>query len=136
MKKIFLDTNIFIDLLTDREIKKIDIEKLEQYLHKSLVYISVLSVHIAYYVLKIKPNSTTHEKVQKLISLMNLVSLSEITTVLTLKTFNKDFEDTLQYYSAIESGCEKILTRDIKDYNSIKRNIPSNIHIVSSLEEI
>ena len=135
MKKIYLDTNIFIDILTDRKLSTISIEQIEPYLEDSSVFMSTLSVHIAYYILKIKPNSPTDSKVKNLLSIIKLVPLDEVIVSKALSSFVFDFEDTLQYHSAILKNCNLILTRDTKDFNKIKETIPYNIEIIDTLED-
>lgn len=135
MKTVYLDTNIFIDILTDRELSSISIEEIKPFLEESLVFMSTLSVHIAYYILKIKPNSKTDRKVKDLLSIINLVALDEVIVSNALKSFVRDFEDTLQYHSALLEDCDFILTRDTKDFNKIRDAIPSDIEIIDTLED-
>lgn len=136
MKKIFLDTNIFIDIIAERDLDNISISKLAPYLEKSKIYISALSVHITYYSLKIKSNSREHEEIKNFLNILNIVPLTDKIIDKSINTFSKDFEDTLQYYSALDSDCNYIFTRDIKDFIKIKKNIPSNIQILNTLEKI
>ncbi len=136
MKKIFLDTNIFIDIIADRDLDNISISKLSPYLEKSKIYMSALSIHITYYSLKIKSNSREHEEIKNFLNILNIVPLTDKIIDKSINTFSKDFEDTLQYYSALDSDCNYILTRDIKDFIKIKKDIPSNIQILDTLEKI
>lgn len=136
MKKIYIDTNIFFDIILDRDLKNISVKKLEQYLEKSNIYMSALSIHIIYYALKIKPNTQAHNKIKELIKLINIVPLTTPITMGSIEKFTVDFEDTLQYYSALDSNCDYILTRDKKDFPKIKKKIPSKIKVISSLRNI
>ena len=136
MKKIYIDTNIFFDIVIDRDLENISIKKLKQYLKASTVYMSALSIHIIYYALKIKPKTQAHERIKELIKIINIVPLSSSITTQAISNFSVDFEDTLQYYSALESNCDCILTRDKKDFTKIKKNIPSKIEIVSSIKNL
>lgn len=136
MKKIYLDTNIFIDILLDRDMENISIEKITPYLESSKVYMSVLSVHITYYILKIKNNTSIHTRALDFINTINLIPLSNIIVGISLNTFSKDFEDTLQYFSALDQNCDYILTRDIKDFNKLNKQIPSDIQIVDTLNGV
>jgi predicted nucleic acid-binding protein len=136
MKTVYLDTNIFMDILTDRDLKGISIGEIKPFLETSSVYMSTLSVHIAYYVLKIKPGSDIDKKVKNLLSLINLVNLDASIINKALNSYKIDFEDTLQYYSAISEQCEYILTRDIKDFEKLKRKIPTEIEITVDLKTI
>lgn len=136
MKKVFLDTNILIDILLDRDLDGISIKKIAPYLKDSKVFLSTLSVHITFYILKIKPNSIMHKSAVDLINTMNLVPLSNIIVGISMKSYLNDFEDTLQYYSALDQNCDYILTRDIKDFEKIKKTIPSNIQIIDTLNDV
>jgi len=136
MKKVYLDTNILIDILLDRDLEHISINKITPFLKQSQVYMSTLSVHITYYILKIKPNTSMHKKSMALINRINLVPLSKEIINLSLNNFSIDFEDTLQYYSALDQNCDYILTRDKKNFNKIKELIPSKIEIIDTLNTI
>ena len=46
---------------------------------------------------------------------VSLVGQESVTKCLQNKKIN-DFEDGLEYYSALEAGCECIITEDIKDF--------------------
>ncbi len=120
MKKVYLDANILIDILLDRDLEHISINKITPFLKQSQVYMSTLSVHITYYILKIKPNTSVHRRTMALINGINLVPLSREIINQSLNNFSIDFEDTLQYYSALDQSCDYILTRDKKDFDKIK----------------
>ena len=136
MKKVYLDTNILIDILLDRDLEYISINKIAPFLKQSQVYMSTLSVHITYYILKIKPNTSMHKRSMALINRINLVPLSQEIINQSLKNFSIDFEDTLQYYSALDQNCDYILTRDKRDFNKIKELIPSKIEIIDTLNTV
>ena len=136
MKKVYLDTNILIDILLDRDLEHISINKITPFLKQSQVYMSTLSVHITYYILKIKPNTSMHKKSMALINRINLVPLSQEIINQSLNNFSIDFEDTLQYYSALDQNCDYILTRDKRDFYKIKELIPSKIEIIDTLNTI
>ena len=133
MSKIFLDANVFIDLLTLRNPQGVKYHKALKSINYENLYISVLSIHIAYYVLKIKPKSKLSENVKNFCKVVNLIPLSGNTVSQAIALGYKDFEDTLQYISAIDSGCNLLLTRDKKDFNNLKRVFPNKVNIVSSL---
>jgi len=136
MKKVYLDTNILIDILLDRDLEHISINKITPFLKQSQVYMSTLSVHITYYILKIKPNTSMHRRSMALINRINLVPLSQEIINQSLNNFSIDFEDTLQYYSALDQNCDYILTRDKKNFNKIKELIPSEIEITDTLNTV
>jgi predicted nucleic acid-binding protein len=136
MKKVYLDTNILIDILLDRDLEHISINKITPFLKQSQVYMSTLSVHITYYILKIKPNTSMHRRSMALINRINLVPLSQEIINQSLNNFSIDFEDTLEYYSALDQNCDYILTRDKKNFKKIKELIPSKIEIIDTLNKV
>ncbi len=136
MKKIFLDTNILIDLIVERQAHLTTLQETLPYLNHSQIYLSTLSIHIIYYVLKIKKDSKLDKRVQTVCSKINLVPLTPSITLQAINTYLTDFEDTLQYYSALDQNCDYILTRDKKDFNKLKKQLPSDIEIISTLDRI
>lgn len=136
MKRLYLDTNIFIDILIDRDLDNLSLKMLTPYLEHSQVYMSVLSVHITYYSLRIKPNSPEHKMIKKILSLINLIPLDIPIMQESLDCFKTDFEDTLQYFSALSEECDYILTKDTKDFTKIKSTSPSNIQIIKNLRKL
>ena len=53
-----------------------------------------------------------------------------------MDNYKIDFEDTLQYYSALSEKCDYIITKDLKDLRRIKKFCPSDIKIVKNLKGI
>jgi len=136
MRKLYLDTNIFIDILIDRDLDNLSLKMLTPYLEHSQVYMSVLSVHITYYSLRVKPDSPEHKMIKKILSLINLIPLDIPIMQESLDDFKTDFEDTLQYFSALSKKCDYILTKDTKDFTKIKSTSPSDIQIIKNLKKL
>jgi predicted nucleic acid-binding protein len=51
-------------------------------------------------------------------TLVTVLSVSEKVVELALLSDFKDFEDALQYYTALENGVTLMLTRNLKDYKT------------------
>jgi len=136
MNKIFLDANILIDILKLRNKEGIEYKEAIKLLNSSNIYMSVLSIHIAYYVLKIKPKSKLSNGINDFCNAINILPLSENITSQAMVIGYKDFEDTLQYITAIDSGCDFFLTRDMKDFTELKKILSNKIKIISSLSEL
>lgn len=134
MRKIFLDTNILIDLIVERQPHVTTLKETLPYINHSQIYLSTLSIHIIYYVLKIKKDSKLHKRVQTVCSKINLVPLTPSITLQAINAYLTDFETTLQYFSALDSDCDYILTRDTKDFRKICKHTPSDIQIIDTLE--
>lgn len=119
MQKVFLDTNIVIDFLGERDLFYISTAKLITLadLKSIQIFTSPVSICNAYYLLsKNEGHPSTLNKISKfkLICEMSIMDNSVVEKAI-LSDFS-DFEDSLQYYSALESKCDIIITRNEKDF--------------------
>ena len=122
--KVFLDTNIVIDLLDKREPFYIDAVKLFTLAYKKEItlFVSPMTYATASYLLR----KHGKEGMRKLLG--NFRQLSQITTAdekvvdAALASSFEDYEDALQYYSALTRNVDVIVTRNKKDFTSA--NIP------------
>lgn len=119
MKKLFVDTNVVIDLLDKRDGFYISAVKLFTLAYKKevILYISPLTYATASYLLRKHPK----DELRKLLS--NLHELSYVTFIdeqiideALISGFD-DFEDALQYFSAIKENVDAIITRNVKDFS-------------------
>ena len=137
MKKLFIDTNIVLDLLAKREPFYESTAKLFSLADRNVIQLSVSSLTFAntnYVLSKLKSASEAKEILRKFKLLVQIVSLSEKIVDLALNdSAFKDFEDGLQYYSAIESNQNIIITRNQKDFKSSQLAIMSAEEFLSSL---
>lgn len=124
MKKIFIDTNIVLDLLGKREPFFDEAAKLFSLADRGKVQLFVSSLTIANsnYVLS-KIRSAKEAKII-LIRFKILVVVLELNDKIVELSLNddsfKDFEDGLQYYTAIENEADILITRNLKDFKSAK----------------
>lgn len=120
MKKIFLDTNIGIDLLTNRLPWSVPAAEIMSLANgsKVLTFCSSLSLAtINYYMLKEKiSREQIVAKLENFISLCFPIAVDINVAKSALKSSFKDFEDAMQYYSAINEDCDIIITRNKKDF--------------------
>lgn len=124
MKRLFVDTNIVIDLLSRREPFYVEAATLFSMADRKQILIAVSSLTIANtsYALLRQLNSRKAKSVlRKLRLIVEILPLDDKVVDLALndETF-KDFEDALQYFTAIEHGQELIITRNLKDFKSSK----------------
>lgn len=131
MRKIFLDANILIDLISGRR----KVEGIEDTDFKQL-YTSTLSVHILFYVNRIKYNSVEERRTKEVLKHIVLTPLTDTIVRNAYKSKYSDYEDTLQYLMALHANCDYILTRDRKDFENVKKIIPSKIKIVTNISQI
>ncbi len=122
MKTLFIDTNIVIDLLAKREPFYEAAAKLFSLADKKKINLIVSSLTFANtnYILSKTTNSTTaREILTKFKVLVTVAALNDkiIELALNDKSFS-DFEDGLQYYTAMENEADIIITRNLKDFKS------------------
>lgn len=110
--RLFLDTNIFLDLLLQREYEKealIILNSINRGIHEGIL-LDITLVNIAYVARKQRVDI---EKFLKLI-LQNcyVVGGNNQMGLDALKLEHHDFEDALQYISAKETACDVVVTND------------------------
>jgi len=119
MKKIFIDTDIVLDLLAKRKSFYIPAAHLFTLADRGKLHINVSSLSFAtlFYLLS-KDNG--QERAKKILfkfkSLVTILSVDNKIIELALSSEFKDFEDGIQYFCAIENKCAAILTRNLADY--------------------
>lgn len=139
MKHIFMDTNVVIDFLADRKPFSMDAARIFDLgvTGKIKVYISAVSYNNIYYVLR---QSLSHPVTLKLLN--ELADITEIVDVTdnvirqSLKTDFKDYEDAIQYYSALSiSATNFIVTRNTKDFKKSTLPVLTPAEALKALEE-
>ncbi|QEK51406.1 PIN domain-containing protein [Pedobacter aquae] len=126
MKKLFVDTNIVIDLLSRREPFFKEAEILFSLADKKQVELSVSSLTFAntsYIILKQLDAQKAKSVLRKLRLILHVLPLDDkiIDLALNDDTFT-DFEDAIQYFTANENQQDLIITRNLKDFKS--SNLP------------
>ena len=124
MKKLFIDTNIVIDLLSRREPFYEETAELFSLADKKQVELSVSSLTIAntsYILLRRMEPAKAKTILRKLTMLLKTLPLDDKIVGLALndETFS-DFENGLQYFTAIENQQDIIITRNLKDFKKSK----------------
>lgn len=120
--KIFLDTDVALDHLADRQ-------PFAEYAHRLLalaetggltVCVSSLSFSNLYYILrKLKGHTDALALLGKLKQLVRVSAVSESEIQSALSSQFKDFEDAIQHFTAkAEGGISAIITRNKADYSA------------------
>ena len=118
-KRLFIDTNIMLDLLGEREPFYAPVAQLATLAEKkeATMIVSPLSFATVNCLLsKFESPKIAKEKLRKFKILSEICTLSELTIEKALNSSFKDFEDAIQYFCAIDSNCEIIITRNGKDF--------------------
>jgi predicted nucleic acid-binding protein len=124
MKKLFVDTNIVIDLLSRREPVFEEAAELFSLADKKQIELSVSSLTIAntsYALLRQMDSNKAKSVLRKLRLILKVLPLDDkiIGLALNDETFS-DFEDGLQYFTAVEYEQELIITRNLRDFKNSK----------------
>lgn len=123
MEKVFIDTNIVIDLLAKREPFYKDAQQLFSRSDKKeiILQISSLTFANAYYsIAKHHNKNQTKKYLSTLKILVNILELNEKAIDLALASDFEDFEDGLQYFIPMDNESEIIITRNKKDFKHSK----------------
>ena len=138
MKKLFVDTNIVIDLLSRREPFYEEAATLFSLADKNQIELSISSLTIANtsYALQRQMDSIKAKSIlRKLRLIVKILPLDDKIVGLALndETF-ADFEDGLQYFTAIENQQETIITRNLKDFKNSKISAITAKQFIKTLE--
>jgi len=122
MTNLFLDTNIVIDLLEQREPYCYDTMRLFEMAYNKQVdlFVSPMTYATASFLLHKNGADGVRKLLSNLRSLTHVSPADERTVDDALASQYVDFEDALQYYSALQANAEVIITRNGKDFLNSK----------------
>ncbi len=121
MQRIFLDTNIVIDFLGEREGFYEPAAKIMTLAdHKKIkILTSPSSIsHIYYLLSKYENTKIALDKIRKFKVLCSTSMMDNEVVEKAINSDFKDFEDAMQYFSALASDCDLIVTRNEKDFKN------------------
>ena len=118
MKAVFIDTNILLDIILKREgwfdaVKLLDMPSSTLSFHTS----TLTMANMAYIMRKALGKETLYDQLERMSKKLHVESLSTKAVAQAIALRANDFEDALQYYCAIESKCDCIVTNNKKDFN-------------------
>ena len=119
MDTLLVDTNVVLDLLARREDYFKEAQELFTLSDHNKVQLNVSSLTFAntHYILSEQLKTPNARKIlRKFKVLVNVISLNDKIIELALDSDFKDFEDAIQYYSALKCGADIIVTRNQKDF--------------------
>ena len=136
MSRIFLDTNVILDLLGERVPFFDSIAKVATLADqkKLAIIVSPLSFTTIDYVLnKYESSESVLNKLRKFKIICEVCEVTEETIEKALNSNFKDFEDAVQYFTALQSNCSVIITRNGKDFKNATIPIMTAEEYLSSL---
>ena len=122
MTRLFLDTNIVVDLLDRREPFCHDAVRLfTMAYHKQVqLIVSPMTFSTASFLLHKHGSEGVRRLLSNFRKLSRVAASNERTVDDSLASQFKDFEDAMQYYTALRSKADVIITRNGKDFTASK----------------
>jgi predicted nucleic acid-binding protein len=119
-RRLFLDTNVVLDFFLERNPFSIEAESIFRLRQEEKVDFSISSLtlaNLAYFITRAKKNP--FEIIGTLLEWTRVVELDRKIFEQTLSSRFKDFEDGLQYFSALkEKDVDVIVTRNKSDFRA------------------
>jgi predicted nucleic acid-binding protein len=137
MTKVFVDTDIILDLLSQREPFYIYAANLFSQADKNRIkiYMSASSFAALYYLIA---KSTSNNEARKIIGkfkvLVHVLPVNDKIIELALNSAFRDFEDAIQYYTAVENDINILLTRNLRDYKHAEIPVMSAQDFIRTLK--
>ena len=138
MTHVFMDTNVVIDFLADRQPFSLYAARLFDFSVNGeiKIYISAVSYNNIYYVLR--QSLTNNATIKLLAELSEMTVITDVTSAIirqSLKTDFKDYEDAIQYYCALSiPRIDFIVTRNTKDFKKSALPVLTPAEAVGALE--
>ncbi|WP_276503677.1 PIN domain-containing protein [Terrimonas pollutisoli] len=117
--RIFLDANVLVSVLNkEYPLFTYSSRILSLTDHKGYeVFTSPLCLAIAFYFAEKKNKKSTRQKIGLLCENLSITTVNESAVKqTTANSAIHDFEDGLEYFSAIDSKCDCIITEDVDDF--------------------
>src|SRR5690606_3351809 len=123
--KIFLDTNIILDLFMERTYELDAIKEIFRLGEKGTVewYICETIITTTFYILRKEKRIDTLSAFRELCKTVNTIPFSKDTLYDPLEKY-KDIEDGLLYFSAVKNKMNFFVTRNVKDFVFLSPSLP------------
>ena len=138
--KIFIDSDIILDVLLEREEffeSSANILNLSE-LDEIKLFTSVIAItNIAYILRKeLKNNKKVNEYINIILGITKALPVTEEIIINSMETDFNDFEDSIQYITAKTNGIKILLSRNKKDYKKAEIQILTPIEFLEIQKSI
>ncbi len=120
--KVFVDSDVIIDLFTDREPFANSASSLFELNERGEIniYISAVSINNIYYIVRrYLGHKSTLNVIDDLMQITEVLGTTKTEIRQALANNFKDFEDSIQYSTALTvKGIDAIVTRNVKHYSN------------------
>lgn len=135
---VFIDTNVLIDVLSKRDPFYKSSAQVWSWAEKGAIHglISVISFNNVYYVVRKLRNRRTAERMMILMrDAFDIVALDKQILGQAIDAGFKDFEDAIQYMSAVHAEADCLVSRNPKDFPLKDLSVISPEEFVASLAQ-
>ena len=121
MKRVFLDTNILLDVVLHRDQFVTDSARIwnDCETGKALGLISAISLNNIHYIArKLISSGDALESIRHILNIFTVVPLDASILRMAVDFPQKDFEDAIQIFSALQAKADCIVTRDTSHFSA------------------
>jgi predicted nucleic acid-binding protein len=123
--KLFFDNDVILDISIERQVDIRDsvalINLVEEGVYKGFTS-SVIFTNTYYVQRKLKSHATSINFLKKLRLIVTVLNVDDLIIQKALESGWEDFEDSVQYFTALHNKADYIITRNTGDYK--KSSIP------------
>ena len=136
MRRLFLDTNIVVDLLDRREPFCHDAVRLFSMAYNEQVQlvVSPMTFATASFLLHKHGSEGVRKLLSNLRQLVSVAATDERTVNDSLASQFQDIEDAMQYYTAIHANAEAIITHNGKDFTASRLPVMTATEYLTMIE--
>ncbi|MCF0057424.1 PIN domain-containing protein [Dyadobacter sp. CY356] len=136
--KLFLDTNVMMDLLSERLPFYNSIAKITSLADKGeikMVASGLSYTTINYLLTKIDNVDIVLDKLRKFKIISEVALLDDEIIEKGLNSNFSDFEDAVQYFSALKANCHIIITRNTKEFKESRLPVMTPDEFLASIKK-
>ena len=137
--KLFVDSDVVIDFFTDRGSHVNPASELFELNEQEVIkmYISAVSINNIYYIVRrFLGHKKTIEVIEALTEMTEMIGTTKAEILQALKNDFSDFEDSIQYSSALTiKGLDVIVTRNIKYYRTSSIAVMTPLNFLKLIEQ-
>ncbi|MEA5527377.1 type II toxin-antitoxin system VapC family toxin [Nodularia spumigena] len=134
--KVLLDPNIIIDIALERQPYFTNRETILAFVEQGQIegYISASTISDLYYIIrKQKGRDLTIEFLQEILTFCQIATVNQVVITMAFTTHFKDFEDAIQYSTAVVNQLDAIITRNPQDFPVVTPRILTPDQLIAEL---
>jgi predicted nucleic acid-binding protein len=135
--KVLIDTNIIVDIALERQTFYPESQRILSLAYRQQIegYISASTVSDLYYIIrKVKGRALTLQFLQGILTFCSVATVDRSVITMAFAANFSDFEDAIQYGTAVASQMDAIVTRNISDFaNATELQILTPDQLIQSI---